>query len=108
MKRLTYVHVTMSHRPDDRNVTRLLQRQNVIMVLKQNDRLLIQVSRNLHSLGAVDELVPFVLRRSRVRILKETHFELDAEQPRDSSVDHLNIKFAGLDKLGNFLEVAIR
>lgn len=66
----------MSHGSDDGNVTRLLQRQNVIVVLKQNDRLLIQVSCDLHSLGAVDELMPFVLRCSRVRVLKETHFKL--------------------------------
>lgn len=98
----------MSHGSDDGNVTRLLQRQNVIVVLKQNDRLLIQVSCDLLSLGAVDELMPFVLRRSRVRVLKEAHFELDPKQPRDSSVHKRNIEFAGLDKLGDLLEVAIR
>lgn len=78
------------------------------MVLKQNDRLLVQVSCDLHSLGAVDELTPLVLRCSRVRVLKETHFKLDAQQPSDSSVDDRNIELARLDKLGDFLEVAVR
>lgn len=52
--------------------------------------------------------MPLVLRRSRIRVLEETHFELDPKQPRDGSVDDLNIEFAGLDKLGDLLEVAIR
>ena len=51
--------------------------------------------------------MPLVLRRSRVWVLKEAHFELDPEQPRDRRVDNVDIELAGLDKLGNFLEVAI-
>lgn len=105
---LTYVHETTSHRPNDRNVARLLQRQDVIVVLKQNNRLLIQVPRSFHSLGAVNELMPLVLGCSRVRVLEETHLELDPEQPRDRSVHNLDIEFSRLDKLGNLLEVAIR
>jgi hypothetical protein len=76
---LTYVHKTTSHWPNDRNVTRLLQRQDVFVVLKQDDRLFIQVSCKFHSLGAVYELTPLVLRCSRIRVLKETHLKLDAQ-----------------------------
>ena len=78
------------------------------MILKQNDRLLIQVSCDLHSLWAIDELTPLVLGCSRVWVLKKTHFKLDTQQPSDSSVNDRNIELAGLDKLGNLLEVTIR
>ena len=105
---LTYVHETASHRPNDRNVTRLLQRQDVFVVLKQNDRLFIQVSCKFHSFGAVDQRTPLVLRCSGVRVLKETHFKLGPKQPSDSSVNDRNIELAGLDKLGDLLKVAVR
>lgn len=105
---MTYVHETTGHRPNNRNVTRLLQRQNVFVVLKQNDRFLVQVSCDLHSLGAVNERTPLVPRRSRVWVLEETHFELDPEQPGHSSIHNVNIELARLDKLGNLLEVASR
>lgn len=51
---LAYVHITMSHRADDCNVSRLLERQSLIVILQQDNRLLIQLSRKLHSFVAVN------------------------------------------------------
>lgn len=73
---LAYVHEAMSHRADDGNITRLFERQGLVVVLEQHNGFLVQFSCKLHSFGAVDEFLPLLLRGSRVWVLEETHFKL--------------------------------
>lgn len=77
------------------------------MVFQKNDGFLVQISRNLLCLGVVDEFMPLALWRSGIGIFEEAHFELDPEQPGYCSVDERNIQLSRLDKLWDFLKIAL-
>lgn len=97
----------MCHRPDDGDATTLLQGEGLVVVLEQDDGLLVDGSRELDCLRAVDQLVPFGLRSGWVGVLEEAHFELGSENSGDGGVDDLDVQLAGLDELGDLLVVAM-
>jgi hypothetical protein len=61
----------MRHGPNNSNIALLLQREDIIVVLKKDDGLAIEFAGEVKRLFAVDELLPFLLRRSRVWVLEE-------------------------------------
>lgn len=104
----TYVHESVGHWSNHSNATRLLQRKSLLVVFQEHDGLLVKVSGQLLGCSIVNQASPFAFGGSRIRVLKETHLELDAEQSGHSGVDSRNIQLARLDQLGDLLEVAVR
>jgi hypothetical protein len=84
----------MCHRPDNSNIALLLQRKDIIVVLKEDDRLAVEFAGEIEGLLAVDEFLPILLRRSRVRVLEKARGELRAQDAGDGRVDGFNVEFA--------------
>lgn len=97
----------MSHRPNNSDIALLLQREDIIVVLKKHNRLAIQLARKIDRLLAVDQLLPLLLGGSKVRVLEETLGELCAEETGDGGIDDFNVELSGFDEGGDLLEVAI-
>jgi hypothetical protein len=66
----------MCHGPNNSNIALLLQREDIVVVLKKDDGLAIEFAGEIKRLLAVDELLPFLLGRSRVWVLEEARGEL--------------------------------
>lgn len=86
----------MSHGSNNRDIPALLQWQDVIMILQQHNRLLIQVPSQLNGFGAMDQLISLVFRSTGIRILKETHFELGSDESSHGGVKILHVEFSRL------------
>ena len=82
----------MRHGSKHGDVAALLQREGGIMVLQQDDRLLVQGSRELDCLRGVDQLRPLRLRSSRIRVFEEAHFKFGPEHSRHGGVDDINVQ----------------
>ena len=84
----------MCHRADYSNVRRLAQGEDIIVILKKDDRLSIKLTRQLDSLIGMDVFRRFVVRSAGISGLKQSELEFDAEDTGDGGVNDALVQLA--------------
>lgn len=94
----------MSHWSDNGNVSGLGQRKNVVVVLKQHNRLSVNLASQSNIRLGMDVLRGLRCWDTEVWVLEKAAGELGLEKARDCLVDDLDVQLSRLDHLGDLGE----
>lgn len=93
-----HINVSMGHGANDGNIGILLQRQNIIVVLKEHNALRIKLTGNLLMRRSINILEDVVISNASIRLLEKAQLELGAKHARNSSIQDTFAQFAGFNK----------
>lgn len=100
---IAYIDVTVSHGANDGNIGVLLQRQNIIVVLKEHNALRIKLTGNLLMRRSINILENVVISNASIRLLEKTQLKLCAKYARNGSIQDTFAQFTrfnqGRDRL---------
>lgn len=94
----------MTHGSNNSNIGILLQRQDVIVVLQQNDALLVDLLGQSNMFIGMDVVVNLVIRDAGKGVLEKALLKLGAEDASDGSVDNFLVQRARFDEVRDILE----
>lgn len=100
----THVDITMSHWSNNSNVGGLGQRKDVVVVLKQHNRLSVNLASQSNIRLGMDVLWGLRCWDAEVWVLEKAAGELCLEEARNCLVDDFDIQLPGLNHLGNLGE----
>ena len=91
---MAYVHEPIAHRPDQGDVGGAVEREEIVVVLKQNDGLGIQLAGQSERAVRVDDRGSLIRGQSAVRVLEDAHREFGAQETRYGSVHDALVELA--------------